>query len=280
MKKGISISLLALTLVACGGDTTSGDTNGINQDFPSDVRGVEQEPTLSSGTIAEGDSASLNTNLTGSVLENSSVRFNFTPTESQQVALVLSSAAEDLDLTVTAQDVDLDSSGFSSNEVIVFNAVAGQVYSIEVDSYTGSGAFQLKIVAANRSSLGLSANEYLIEAQYSSTEVCVRNGASSTNSDTSLINTIINWKDEYLSNLAGIDKTSFTSANGNSFTIVGSDSESEDDESNESSYTLNYTTNFDTNELTGTLKSKNTYTNSSGTKVCDTDIKITGKVIL
>jgi hypothetical protein len=280
MKKEILISLIVLTLVACGGESTSHDTDAINQDFSINVRGEEQEPPLSLDTVTEGDSVSLNTILTGSVLESSSIRFNFTSNQSQKVALVLSSAVEDLDLNVSGEDVEFDGSGNSSNEAIVFNALAGQLYSIEVDSYTGSGEFQLKLVAANRSSLGLSANEYVIQAEYSSTEVCLEDGLNYTFSDTFLINTIINWKGGYLSDLDAIDKTSFTSTNGDSFTIVETDSKSENGESYESIYTLNYATNFDTNELTGTLVSKTTDTDSSGTRVCDAAVNIVGKVIL
>jgi hypothetical protein len=280
MKKEILISLIVLTLVGCGGESTSHDIDGINQDFSINVRGEEQEPSLSLDTVTEGDNVSLNTILNGSVLENSSIRFNFTSNKSQKVALVLSSAVEDLDLNVSGQDVDFDGSGNSSNEAILFNALAGQIYSIEVDSYSGSGEFQLKLVAANRSSLGLSANEYIIQAEYNSTEVCLEDGLSYTFSDIFLINTIINWKGGYISDLDAIDKTSFTSADGEGFTIVETDSKSENGESYESIYTLNYATNFDINELTGTLVSKTTYTDFSGTKVCDATVNIVGKVIL
>lgn len=280
MKKEISISLLALSLVACGGSSSSDNSLGINKNFASGIRGAEQEPTLTSTNIYEGDTVTLNTLLTGNVLEGSSVRFNFTPTEDKKVALVLSSAAKDLDLEVTSTGVDLYSDDSNSNEAIIFNAIANRQYNVEVESFEGEGQFELKLVEANRSSFGLSANEYIVEAEHTSAETCVENGETNQYDETYDVSIIINWKDGYVVNLSGESKTSFQSVSGNSFTVVSSDSGTDGIDSYESNFTLNYTTNFETGELTGSAVSETTYVNSNSTEICTSNITITANVVL
>tara|TARA_B100000446_G_C10544846_1_gene338150 strand:+ start:2318 stop:3160 length:843 start_codon:yes stop_codon:yes gene_type:complete len=280
MKKEISIYLLALSLVACGGDSSSDSSLGINKDFASGVRGVEQEPTLTSDTVSEGDTIVLNSNLTGTVSDGSSVIFNFTPTETQKLALILSSAATDLDLGVSSTDLDLMSDDENSNEAIIFEATAGQLYSVEVESYEGAGSFELKFVEANRSSFGLSANEYIVEAEYTSVQTCVENEQTSTYNEIYDVSIIINWKDGYVVNLSNEYKTSFKSVTDNSFTAVSSDSGTEGNESYENTFTLNYTTNFETGELTGTAVSETTSVENSITEVCTSNISITANVVL
>ena len=253
---------------------------GINKDFASGIRGAEQEPALKNDPVSEGDNVELNTRLTGNVLEDSSVRFNFTPTENKKVALVLSSAAKDLDLEVSSTDLNLDSSDGNSNEAIIFNAIANQLYSVEVESYEGQGLFELKLVEANRSSLGLTANEYIVEAKYTTKETCVENGETNQYNYTDNTSIIINWKDGYVVSLSGESKTSFKSVSGDSFTAVSSDSETNGSDSYESNFTLNYTTNFETGELTGTASSETTFVDSNSTEVCTANITITANVVL
>jgi hypothetical protein len=288
MRKEISISLLALGLVACGGGSSSSDSDSsgsggnntlvINKDFASGIRGIEQEPALTSATVSEGDVIALNTNLTGSVLEDSSVSLYFTPTKTEKVAFILSSAAEDLDLEVSTQGLSLESYGFTSNEALVADAIAGQLYTVEVESYVGQGAFQLKLVEANRSSLGLSTNEYVIEAEYTIERACVESGETSTYDSSKNVNKIINWKEGYIMDLSGENKSSFTSINDNSFTATYS--KTENDGNYELEQTTNYTTNFETGVLNGTLLSTETETYNSRTEVCTSDIEIAAKVIL
>ncbi len=288
MRKEISISLLALGLVACGGGSSSSDSDSsgsggnntlvINKDFAAGIRGSEQEPALTSATVSEGDNVALNTNLTGSVLEDGSVSLYFTPTESETVAIVLSSLAEDLDLSVLSQDTDLSSYGSNSNEALVFDVIADQRYIVAVEQYIGQGSFQLKLVGANRSSLGLSTNEYVIEAEYTIERACVANGETFTFDSSKNVNKIINWKEGYIMDLSGENKSSFTSINDNSFTATYS--KTDNDGNYELEQTTNYTTNFETGVLNGSLLSTETETYNSRTEVCTSDIEIAAEVIL
>ena len=305
MRKEILISLLALGLAACGGSSSSSDsgntdsgntdsgntdsgntdsgTSGnntlvINKDFASGIRGTEQEPTLTSATVSEGDNVSLNTNLTGSVLEDSSVRLYFTATESETVAIVLSSLVEDLDLSVSSQGLNLSSYGSNSNEALVFDVIADQRYTVQVEQYIGQGSFQLKLVEANRSSLGLSTNEYVIDAEYTIEGACVQDGETSTYNSSKNVNKIINWKDGYIMDLSGENKSSFMSINDNSFTTTYS--KTENDGNYKSEHIINYTTNFETGVLNGSLLLKETEIDSSGTEVCTSNSEIAAEVIL
>lgn len=282
MKKEISISLLALSLVACGGSSSSSNDSslGINKNFANGIRGAEQEPVLISAAVSEGDTVTLNSQLTGNVLEGSSVIFNFTPTETKKVALILSSAVTDLDLGVSSTDLDLVSDDENSNDAIIFEATANQLYSVEVESYKGAGPFELKLVEANRSSFGLSVNEYIVEAEYTSVQTCVEGGETSTYNEAYDVDTIINWKDGYAVHLSGESKIFFKSVTNDSFTAVSADSGTEGSESYKNSTTLNYTTNFETGELTGTAISETTSVNNNITEVCTSNITITANVVL
>lgn len=281
MKKGIFISLLALSLAACGGDSSNESGKSINKDFSSGIQGSSIEPTLTTFTVSDGDTVSLNTTLTGSVVEDGKVRLSFTPTEAKTVALVLSSTIKDLGLAVSYTGKSLDSSGDNSNEALVFEVLANQQYSIKIESYEGSGDFQLKLVDANRSSLGLSKNEHIIIATYNQTQVCIEDGKTDNATSTHLVNTTINWKEGYLVDLSGEGKTSFTSVQGDSFTVKKSISKTNEGEKASSDLTLNYTTNFETGALTGQLVSKFTHTDKEGkTEVCDVNSQIAAKVVL
>jgi len=183
-------------------------------------------------------------------------------------------------LEVSTQGLYLESSGLNSNEALLADVIADQLYTVEVYSYEGQGSFQLKLVEANRSSLGLSTNEYVIESQYTAEEVCVQDGETSTYNYTDNINATINWKNGYIMDLSGENKSLFTSVNENSFTIIGSDSDAAGDESYESEFTVNYTTNFETGLLNGSILSTTTYIDNTGTEVCNSNIEITAEVIL
>jgi hypothetical protein len=290
MKKGISISLLALSLAACGGGggSNSSDSNDENilslkTDFAVGIRGSEQEPTVTAASVSEGDTVALNTRLTGSIPEDGSIRFSFTPTETTIVALVLSSTAEDLDLELTDSnyDVNIESSDSTSNEAIIFDAISGTPYFIDVDAYGKGGSFQLKLVEANRSSLGLSNDEYVVITQLNIAQECVEDGQNLSSNTTEVQNKIINWKGGYVLNLSGENKTSFTSVNDNSFSIADSTSESYSDGESYSNISIfNYTTNFATGELTGDGNYVETYTDNAATETCTSEVEITGKVVL
>lgn len=280
MKNGFLISLLVLGLAACGGESGSGNPT-IKTEFSAGIKGMEAQPALTDATISEGDSASLNTNYTGNVLEDSEINFSFTLTENKLVALVLSSGVSNLDLSVRGNNINLDSFYDDSNELIVFDALAGESYSVAVEAWVGAGEFQLKLVEANRSSVGLADNEYLVKLDSIDTLKCLENGIEQdeyNDNDTSLL--IINWSAGYVGDASTDDKTSFSSVDGNAFTARESYSESEDDFSITSQSTLTLLTDFTTGVTTGSLHGSYEYTRGDKTDNCTFTNVETGQVIL
>lgn len=280
MKNGICISLLSLALIACGGESDS-KTHTISTKFSAGIKGLEAEPTLVAGTISEGDIASLNTNYTGNVLEDSEVKFSFTLTENKQVALVLSSGASNLDLTVRGNNITLDSFYDDSNELIVFDALAGESYTITVEAWEDAGEFQLKLVEANRSSIGLKSNEYLVNLESIDTNKCVEDGVDKeayTNTDSTYV--IINWAEGYVSDSLGNERTSFSSVDGNTFTIDASYSASESGNSSSSQLTLILATDFTTGVITGTGRGSFEFSEPGEVSRCNYTSVESGLIIL
>ena len=279
MKNGILISTLAVCLAACGGDSDSG-TPTINTELAAGIKGLETEPTLGNAEISEGDSASLNTNYTGNVLEDSSVQFSFTLAESKQIALVLSSAAANLDLSVTGTDINLSPSLVSSNELIVFGAEAGVSYSAKVESNEGSGEFQLKFVEANRSSAGLKSNEYLVNIHSVDTQKCTSNGEEQdeeTYSDTNFL--IINWSEGYVDETSRDFHAAFKSVSGNSFSVSNNLSESQVDLGISGVINMTISTDFETGKITSKSDANFTYTQGNVGSCSSVGIG-TGNIIL
>lgn len=289
MKNGILVTLLSLGLIACGGESKKNNNNDSTfGEFSSGIKGVEEQPSLTSADVAEGDSLTLNTINHGNIEHYSFVPLNFTLEQDTQVALVLSSEDEDLNLTVSGYDLGLDSSHDGSNELIVFNALAGELYSIEIDSesasyepITGNSNFQLKFVEANRNSAGLSADEYLVSLFFIGTSYCSEDGepeVESNFSGSSLY--IINWKAEYLSDSDGSSRESFDSVIDNVFTISINRIEVDEDRQVTNQSTVTYNTNFMTGEITGSAswtlnESQGNYTNE-----CSNVVTVQGEIIL
>jgi len=279
MKNGILISALALCLAACGGDSDNEITT-INTELAAGIKGLETEPTLGDAEISEGNSASLNTNYTGNVLEDSSVQFSFTLAESKQVALVLSSAAANLDLSVTGTDINLSPSLVSSNELIVFGAEAGVSYSVKVESNEGSGEFQLKFVEANRSSAGLKSNEYLVSIHSVDTQKCTSNGEEQdeeTYSDTNLL--IINWSEGYVDDTSREFRGAFKSVSGNTFSVSNNLTESQVDFGISGVINMTISTDFETGIIASKSDAVFKYTQGNAGS-CTTVGTGTGNVIL
>jgi hypothetical protein len=297
MKKEISISLLALSLAACGGSSSSDnksiDSNlqVINKDFPSSIKGKQDEPTLTTNDVTEGDSIDLNSKVSGTVLATSpteSTHLTFSIPDNQLIALVLSSSSNSLDinavtLPVHSNTLDLES---SENKALIWNAVAGQSYQVEIENDTDVNSndvnFQLKLVEANRSSLGLSTNEYVVRYNNSGTLVCVdKSGARTEETYTARHTVIFNWKEGYIKALLGTEKRKFSAVNDDSFSIIYTDSETEEGEIFNYSYNLRYTTNFETGEITGTVKNTDSTTKEGVvTENCTETLTTTGNVIL
>lgn len=90
MKNGILVTLLSLGLIACGGESKKNNNNDSTfGEFSSGIKGVEEQPSLTSADVAEGDSLTLNTINHGNIEHYSFVPLNFTLEQDTQVALVL-----------------------------------------------------------------------------------------------------------------------------------------------------------------------------------------------
>lgn len=282
MKNGILISFLTFGLAACGGESDS-ETPTINIEFATGIKGIETQPTLSSAEISEGDVAIVNTNYTGNILEYSNVEFSFTPQEDQLIALILSSALSDLDLMVSGNNQNFNSTFDDSNELIVIDAIAGENYRVEVESWGGSGEFALKVVEANRSSLGLESHEYLVNLESIQIHDCIINGEQqekSTESDSSL--GVISWTSGYIADHLGNDRTSFNSVDGNTFTVNTKYSESGNGSRFSGHASLTLTTDFTTGAISGYGNASVEYVDVDEDEVgsCNSTFVETGQVIL
>jgi hypothetical protein len=280
VKNGLIISLFTLGLAACGGESDS-ETPTITTEFSSGIKGADTEPALTDAEIAEGDIVSLNTNLVGNVLEGSSVRFSFTLEETKKVALLLSSGVFDLDLSLSGNNESLSSTNDGSTEVVVFDAEAGESYSVTISSQDGAGEFQLKFVEANRSSLGLASNDYLVSLESTDTTACIEYGVEQedyTEIDSSL--GVINWAEGYVGGGIAYSSTSFSSVDGNTFTMNASYSSSEDGYSGSSQGTLTLTTDFTTGVITGSARGSYQYSGPQEDASCTYTAVVSGQVIL
>jgi hypothetical protein len=280
MKNGILVSFLALGLTACGSESDTENPN-IQTEFSAGIKGSQEQPILSNADILEGDSATLNTNYTGNILEDSSVDFSFTLAENKKVALALSSGLGDLDLYVDGHDIDLESAFDGSNELIIFDAQAGEHYSVRVKSWLGSGEFQLLLVEANRSSLGLENNEYLVSLDSINTQKCIIDGTRETEEsyeDSSF--GIINWSAGYIDDLSGVDRNLFSSVDGNSFTVTDNVSEAGKNYSISGQASLTLTTDFTSGAITGSSDGSFEYSEDGEDGSCTATGILTGQVIL
>lgn len=281
MKNGILVSLLALGLAACGGESESqAPALSINTELSAGIKGMEMEPILTDDEINSGDSAILNTNYRGYIIDGSSVRFGFTLAEDKLVALVLSSGAIDLNLLVSGNGTNFDSDMDQSNELIVVNAIAGENYSVTIESYEGGGEFQLKLVEANRSSMGMSGDEHLVRLDFMETGSCIINGVESPEqSDSYSIYLAVNWSGGYVDIPGSGGRESFSSVDGNVFTVKPGYSDSGRGWSESSQTSIIISTDFTTGAITGSASGNYDYTENDYTEHCITTSSFTGNVI-
>lgn len=223
--------LIAIAVTACGsdsGENPSKVTGSTEKPAPSEtkipvqpainpsLKGPEKEPNLTQLAVKEGDNVKINSLLSGNVLEDSSVKFVFTPEKNQKIAIALSSnEASDLDLQIDADEYNLPLYSPSSTELAVLDVLKGIPYTIEVKSISGFGKFQLKLAEANRKTLGLSSNEYFYAGVGTDTYTCIQNNGTLDEKKTIIAREqiIVNWKEKYFT--YGGDKRPFTSIDSN-----------------------------------------------------------------
>ena len=281
MRNGILVIALSLGLMACGGESKKNNNDSAFDEFSSDIKGAEEQPSLTNASLSEGDSGQLNTIYSGNVEQNSEVSFNFTLDQDTQVALALSSEAKNLDLFVSGNDLSLESSLLDSNELIIFDALAGENYSVTVDTFSSSGPFQLKFVAANRTSAGLSADEYLVYFTYTIIETCSENGGAEEElvSNSTVFN-VINWKAEYYANRDGTDKQVFDSVEGNTFNLYFNNKNTHDDGYYTNESTAIFHTDFNTGEVIGSANGIFKEVDGAYIRNCRFNTVMTGNIIL
>jgi hypothetical protein len=279
MKNGILLSFLSLGLIACN-EEPEVETPSLDASLSAGIIGLKEQPILVSAEISEGDMASLNTTYTGNVTPDSSIHFSFTLTEDTQVAIVLSSVAQDLNLFVKGNDIEKNSNLDASNEVIVFDALADESYNVGVESSEGGGEFQLKLVEANRSSAGLSEDEYLVELKFNKNETCTVKSSQQYHPSDGMVNKIINWSEGYMSDSAGGDRQAFKIAHGTSFTVRTNNSDRGSDWNRSDEFTMTLNTNFATGAITGSSSANSDYIEFDYSKHCNSNTTYAGKIIL
>jgi hypothetical protein len=280
MKNGFLLSVLTTCLIGCGGE--SGDETPTEiTDFSSSLKGIEDQPILTNAEISEGDNANLNINYTGNVIEHSSVQFSFTLAEDKQVAFVLSSEIQNLDLSIYGNDKSLNSEFEGSNELIVVDTTIGETYIVEVASQEGSGEFQLKIVEANRSSVGLSSGEYLISFDTFDAHKCTENGYKHSDRIYNYSSfEIINWSDGYIDDIAREDRRSLDDVHNHSHSLIIKHLVSEVGMNLSGQGEGSVLTDFVTGEVTMTLNGSYEYTQGYREGSCTYASIATGNVIL
>lgn len=224
----------------CGGDSSGKGPTGIA--INDSLKGPESRPeltTVTSGTVY------LNSLITSDIVDDGVEYWNFQSSSNESVILVLRSEAEDLDLTLSGNTVFDSSSGFDSNEMIIFDAEIDEGYSITVDSFTGAGSYELEVASLNRESAGLETDEYLVSFNIDFESEC----DSGTYSRSYEYLETLNWSAGYIGR--GEEREYYDSVDGATLTFSFSYSESEPDYSYTSSGSLTIIVDPQTGDFTG-----------------------------
>ncbi|UXD86160.1 hypothetical protein [Thalassolituus hydrocarboniclasticus] len=272
------ILLSAALLTACGGDDSSSN-NGLNISInESALLSAPSQPSLTSATVNDADSIILHSRNTGTIGDRAILDFNYlAQADVDNVLVRLTSGAEDLDLTVRASDYSVSeyADTSSSEEYIIFDAADNMSYSVSVESYEGSGNFELILTTLNRETLKLSGGENLVKFSITGNGNC-SDGSYSINDDTY---SVINWKKGYIRTLNSDFKESFSAAEGSSFTIKTSDQETEDGYSYTSQESFTLTVNPETAVISGTGSGSSTEVDGE-TITCTWNLTFNGQVLL
>ncbi len=265
----ITTGLLTSALVACGGD--SGGGSGTDIVISESLKGAESAPELTSVTSG---SVSLNSRVTGFLVEDGSVDWTFSHSEDTDVLLVLNSDADDFDLSVSGNTVFESSEGATSFEVILFDAEAGLNYNLEVSSFWGDGNYQLDVTVPNRETVGLDTDEFLVVY-----EADVLGDCDGYVEDYEYrYFAIVNWADGYT--LKEGEKNSFDQADGNTVVVKYSESESDGSASYKLSGQTTFTVNTETGSITGTDVWSDEYNDEDYSESCSYTETLTGQIVL
>ncbi len=269
--KALFLILLLSTLAACGGSSGSSPAT-LDITLGEGIRGNESEPAITDVTAEGGATVVINSRLLGDINSETSVDFNYTPTEDTLVALVLTGTAQDLDISVSSTELAKFSLGDNANEAIVFNAVANHEYVISMVSWFDSGSYELKIAEGNRASLGLANDEYYVELLLTGSETC--NGE--TFQAEGYIDSILNFAQGYVLDTNGLDKVEFDRASGN--TLIKDISYNENGEEGQGETRISISE--DDGLVSGTSVGSYRYSFSGETVSCSYNHLYTGGILL
>lgn len=300
MKSGITIAFLSLGLIACGGESNNSNNNrnqspqaSIDTAFAQDFHGLQAAPTLTTADVTEGDSVELNSEVSGHVLEDSSVNLTFTAEKSGLMMLHSTSEAHDVKLTVTEPDTAIevlttwgalrDTSGdeqiLTYRNLFLFPATEGLTYTIEIQSAEGATDFILTLADANREYLALNRpEEYIVSETYIEERACDffddRDLFIETtySSETYHAFSLMNWKAGYHSK--GLHHNKITGFNNSigEFTLTFDDQDR----------SLSYGVDFETGKVFSSESTSKTYINDveRTTEKCAISINMTGEIVL
>lgn len=300
MKSGITIAFLSLGLIACGGESNNSNNNrnqspqaSIDTAFAQDFHGLQAAPTLTTADVTEGDSVELNSEVSGHVLEDSSVNLTFTAEKSGLMMLHSTSEAHDVKLTVTEPDTAIevlttwgalrDTSGdeqiLTYQNLFLFPATEGLTYTIEIQSAEGATDFILTLADANREYLALNRpEEYIVSETYIEERACDffddRDLFIETtySSETYHAFSRMNWKAGYHSK--GLHHNKITGFNNSigEFTLTFDDQDR----------SLSYGVDFETGKVFSSESTSKTYINDveRTTEKCAISINMTGEIVL
>lgn len=270
--------LLALTsiLVACGGDDSK-DSLSINKSFETSMI----EPSLTAASASEGLTVLHNSEITGSLEEGESVTIQYSSSlDSYASLVVLNSEAKNFDLEISAIGSNYSQleDNLTSFEMALIDRYWSDVivdFLITVTATEGAGDFTLKITDPNKTSLGLSEDDYLFITNTHGRVDCF--SGSYLDIDDGYM--ILNFEDEY----AIVDgyKTPFY-AKGSEISVGWSNSfivEEGELHSIESPESKDYTLSFEGGySLSGVLNWS--FSDSSENDHCEAELSLSGSVIL
>lgn len=279
MLKQFSIVALSAALIACGSDSSDSNT-GIESEINPSLKGAESAPALSviSGALSDGSTIPLNTTVNGSIASYADLRYSFSVTEDQMLAVILNGDdTNDSDLDLAVDGVKSNNDG--AIEAVVLPVIMGETVSIDVSSFNSfSTDFTLTVVVANRQSLQLASNEYVVLADITSDEVCDSSGSDTYNGS---FTNVFNFKDAYVRELMDQEKIIASSVSGNTLNFTYSEVERRQDggsfsETGKASYTVD----ANTGAVLGMGSSASTEVDNGSTDKCEATLTVTGKIVL
>jgi len=171
MRNIFLVLISSIFMVACGSDAQEDESiTGLSK-----YKGLENEPILTVIQNPEYDSpVHINSIIKGYVLEGGENRYYFEPYDSELVTFIIDKVSEEVAFEVknVEDGASASFSGFYSSHIKVVDVSAGERYLISVSSNASFGDFNLKIVQANRESLSLLKDDYLVKENFTDYQEC------------------------------------------------------------------------------------------------------------